>query len=234
MQIELEKPYNTKELAKFCQVAYGTFRNNKNKYLEHLARFYEYSTITNKKENLYIFHTQFDDYISYTEYNKKNKNKLMRQKIEEVISEDNRQTGSNIARIIQVDNEIRALDWTLSSLTVYTRENLKELIESGEYVRDDYRWCYLDKKNNKYHLMSDEEVSELRKYFSDKNKSYQEDEENIWSNYKQRIITKQELIDGLGEMSMNCFAAGIEQYYQLHLVRPMKVPTYVKAQQFNN
>ena len=58
--------------------------------------------------------------------------------------------------------------------------------------------------------MSDEEVSELRRYFSDKNKSYQEDEENIWSNYKQRIITKQELIDGLGEMSMNCFAAGIE------------------------
>lgn len=230
--IEIGKMYNAKELAEMFGISYGSFRNNKDKYLKHLNIFYEYSIIQKGREIKYLIQEQYSDFIPYVEYQRNIKNALIKEKVEQVIEQDARQTGSNIARIIKVDDEIKALDWQFSTLTVYTRESLKTMIETGEYVRSDYQWCYLDKVANKYILMSEEEVAELREYFNLFSKAQNEQEENAWSNYKQKLITKKELIENLGEMRFSCYAKGVEKYFEEHGFRPMKVPVYVKAQTF--
>lgn len=136
--IELNKKYSTKELAQAIGVSYGQFRNIREKYESHLALFYDFTINTKGNGISYIFSQQFNDYIPYKEYSNAKRSKLLQKKIKQTISNDARQTGSNIARIIKVDNEIQALDLQLSTLTNYTRVQLKELVNNGYYIRDDY------------------------------------------------------------------------------------------------
>lgn len=224
--IELNKKYSTKELAQTIGVSYGQFRNTREKYESHLALFYDFTISTKGNGTSYIFNQQFDDYIPYKEYSNAKRSKLLQKKIKQTISNDARQTGSNIARIIKVDNEIQALDLQLSTLTNYTRVQLKELVDNGYYVRDDYRWCYLDKKVNKYILMNDEEVSELRSYF--KNSVNLAKEEEVHSLMQQRVISSNDAINEIGKLRIDSFNNGIKQYQLEHGVWPMKVPVYVR------
>lgn len=229
---ELNVKYNTKALAEKMGVGYQTLRKYRNKYEEHLKLFYDFN-ITMKGSTIYYeFVEKIADFVPYVEYQRNKKSAIIKAKVEKVIQQDGRQTGSNVARIICVDDDIQAFNWELSTLTVYTREELKALVDSGEYIRDDYRWCYLDKATNKYVLMSDEEVAELRQNFSTFKNEEIEVEENAWSQYKQKIITKQQLITALGEMRLNCYASGVDKFAQEHGVWPIKVPTYVAARQF--
>lgn len=224
--IELNKKYSTKELAQAIGVSYGQFRNIREKYESHLALFYDFTINTKGNGTSYIFNQQLDNYIPYKEYSNAKRSKLLQKKIKQTISNDTRQTGSNIARIIKVDNEIQALDLQLSTLTNYTRVQLKELVDNGYYVRDDYRWCYLDKRVNKYILMSDEEVSELRSYF--KNSTNLAKEEEVHSLMQQRIISSNDAISEIGKLRIDSFNNGIKQYQLEHGVWPMKVPVYVR------
>ena len=225
--IELNKKYSTKELAQAIGVSYGQFRNIREKYESHLALFYDFTINTKGNGISYIFSQQFNDYILYKEYSNAKRSKLLQKKIKQTISNDARQTGSNIARIIKVDNEIQALDLQLSTLTNYTRVQLKELVDNGYYIRDDYRWCYLDKRVNKYILMSDEEVSELRSYF--KNSVNLAKEEEVHSLMQQRVISFNDAINEIGKLRINSFNNGIKQYQLEHGVWPMKVPVYVRS-----
>lgn len=212
--IELNKKYSTKELAQTIGVSYGQFRNIREKYESHLALFYDFTINTKGNGTSYIFNQQLDDYIPYKEYSNAKRSKLLQKKIKQTISNDTRQTGSKIARIIKVDNEIQALDLQLSTLTNYTRVQLKKLVDNGYYVRDDYRWCYLDKRVNKYILMSDEEVSELRSYF--KNSTNLAKEEEAHSLMQQRIISSNDAINGIGKLRIDSFNNGIKQYQLEH------------------
>lgn len=224
--IELNKKYSTKELAQAVGVSYGQFRNIREKYEKHLALFYDFTINTKGNGASYIFNQQFDDYIPYKEYSNAKRSKLLQKKIKQTISNDARQTGSNIARIIKVDNEIQALDLQLSTLTNYTRAQLKELVDNGYYIRDDYKWCYLDKEVNKYILMNDGEVSELRSYF--KNSVNLAKEEEVHSLMQQRIISSNDAINEIGKLRIDSFNNGIKQYQLKHGVWPMKVPVYVR------
>lgn len=104
--LELNKLYTTKELAEALEITYGCFRNERAKFEKHLSLFYNY-VISRKSNNIcYTFTEQYDEYITYKEYSRAKKNKILRNNIINVIEKDNRQTGSNIARIISIDGEI--------------------------------------------------------------------------------------------------------------------------------
>lgn len=222
--IILNKTYTARELAKECGVSYKTFFNHREREEEHLAKFYRFHMEKYKNANLYIFTEQFGDYIPYREYTAFKKINLLQQKIKETIKKDPRQTGSNIARIIQVENEIQALGLQLSTLTVYTRDQLKELVRRGYYDKLDYRWCYLDKGNNIYQLLSDEDVELLRGYFrSDK---IEEKIENIYAEPRENTITYDDAIAKIGKVQVENVVRGLAQFNAVKGFRPMKVPVY--------
>lgn len=222
--IELNKVYSTQDIATELELSYGSFRNKRELYEQHLSMFYEYKVVKKGNSISYLFTEQKEDFIPYKEFKRNQKNKTVVSHIHSAIHYDPRQTGSNIARIIIVDNEIQVLGWKLSTLQVYVRAELKQLIADGYYVKTDYRWCYLDKKKNEYVLMSDKEVKKLRDYF--KTKATNELEENLIASYEEGEMTRAELDAALGDLHLNNIIQGKIDYKNETGVWPMKVPIF--------
>lgn len=232
--IELNKKYSSKELAEAIGISDKTLRNNRKNYENHLSLFYDYDTIVQGRGIYYTFLEQYSPYIPYKEFSKNKRNTLFQEKIKATIIQDNRQTGSNIARIIYVEDAIQVLDLKLSTITAYTRSNLKELLNQGYYELEDYRWCYLDKEANKYVVMLDSQIKELRSYFSDYHNLNKEEQEDIYSQIQQGLISKQEGQARLGENVCNGFTYGIKIFEAKYNMHPIKVPVYVRAVKFND
>ena len=225
--IELNKQYSTKALAQELNISYNQLRKVRDKYEEHLKRFYEYKIIHKGNNGVYyIFTEEKGSYLSLRNYTKLQKNNTITTHIKSTIHFDPRQTGSNIARIIMVDGEIQALDLQLSTLKVYVREQLKGLVENGFYVKEDYKWCYLDKLRNKYVLMTEKEINNLRSYF--KTRDSIDQEADIWAKQKEGELTKQEAYEQVGEIRYHSFLEGLKVYQNDTGIWPMKVPVYVR------
>lgn len=226
--IELNKKYSTKALAQELNISYNQLRKVRDRYEEHLKRFYEFKIIHKGNNGVYyIFTEEKGTYLSLKEYTKLQKNNTIASHIKSTIHFDPRQTGSNIARIIMVDGKIQALDLQLSTLKVYVREQLKDLVNIGYYVKDDYRWCYLDKLRNKYVLMTKKEIDELKSYFETQNSIDQE--ADIWAKQKEGEYTQQEAYEKVGQIRYHSFLEGLKAYQNDTGIWPMKVPVYVRS-----
>ena len=232
--IELNKKYSSKELAEAIDISDKTLRNNRKNYENHLSLFYDYDTVVQGRGIYYTFLEQYYPYLPYKEFSKNKRNTLFQEKIKATIIKDNRQTGSNIARIICIEDDIQVLDLQLSTITAYTRSNLKELLNQGYYELEDYRWCYLDKEANKYVVMLDSQIKELRSYSSDYHNLNKEEQEDIYSQIQQGLISKQEGQARLGENVCNGFTYGIKMFEAKYNMHPIKVPVYVRAVKFND
>lgn len=196
--IQLEKIYNTRELAEAMNMKYDTFRKYRDMYERHLELFYEYKKSFQGMGINYFFTNQFADYIPYKEYRKMKKYKLIQSKIAEVLALDNRQTASNIARLIEHDDEVVTLNLQLSTLSIYVRNELQEMIDKGVYIKSDYQWCYLNEEKNVYILIPEEEVKKLKKLFPK--------------------------IENIKEQENNKILKEIEKYYNIVDKKPILVP----------
>lgn len=225
--IELNKKYSTKQLAIALEISYQHLRQNRKVYEEHLQKFY-LMLIQNKGNTIYyVFEKELYPYVSYKEYKAMQKSSILQKHIKDTIHYDKRQTGSNIARIIIVDGEIQALNYKLSTLTIYVRDELRNLVESGYYQRGDYRWCYLDKDKNQYVLMSDEDVKRLREYFHTRESD--EEEENILSAKEQGSISALEANEALNDLRQDAFIRGRKDFQEETGYWPIKVPVYERC-----
>lgn len=225
--IEMNKKYSSSQLAEALGISYGSFRNNRKTYEEHLQKFYLMNIIHKGNSTCYIFEKELYSYISYKEYKAMQKSQILQKHIKDTIHYDKRQTGSNIARIIIIDGEIQALNWKLSTLTIYVRDELRDLVKSGYYRRGDYQWCYLDKEKNQYVLMSDEDVKRLRNYFHTRESD--EEEENILSAQEQGSITALEADKALTILRKDAFINGRKDFQAEVGYWPIKVPVYERC-----
>lgn len=224
--ILLNKKYNSQELAKELQISYGGFRNNRFEYEHYLNCFYDFKKeiAANGVTIEYTFLRQMSDLIPYREFKKMRKNKIIQKHIKKTIEKDNRQTGSNIARIIYTEKGIYGLNLALSTLKVYVREQLKELVHKGYYDKGEYEWCYLDSEKNVYILMSKEEIEDLKNYFI--NKELTEQETEIWSKYSEKEITYEDAVNQVGQIRYGNFIEGLKNYQEQTGHWAMKVPVY--------
>ena len=110
---------------------------------------------------------------------------------------------------------------------MYIRDELKDLVKSGYYQRMDYQWCYLDKDENKYVLMSEEEVKRLRSYF--RTKESDEAEENILSAQKWGSINALETNEALINLRKDVFMKGRKDFQNETGYWPIKVPVYERC-----
>lgn len=221
--IELNKKYSTRQLAEALDISYSTLRNNRTNYEEHLSLFYHYEKDSQNRTTYYTFTTQLFEYIPYKEFKHLQRDKKITDCIKIVIKNDSRQTASNIARIIyEFPKEMENLQ--LSTLKIYVRAELKKLVISGYYLKSDYAWCYLDKQNNRYILMSPEEVKELRSYFN--SKEVQEQEEIIFARMTEGDISEKEACAQAGVLRKNNFVQGLKAFQEKTGLWAMKVPLY--------
>ena len=82
--------------------------------------------------------------------------------------------------------------------------------------------------------MLDSQIKELRSYFSDYHNLNKEEQEDIYSQIQQGLISKQEGQARLGENVCNGFTYGIKMFEAKYNMHPIKVPVYVRAVKFND
>lgn len=226
--IQLNKIYSTQELADELGIAYKTLKNSRQEYEKHLSRFYFYKIDRSGRATYYTFTEQKFDYIPYKEYKKNSKKDSLRHCVTLVIRQDNRQTGSNIARVIHgadfAPPEIKELK--LSTLKIYVREELKELVLSQKFKKEDYQWCYLDKTKNQYILMTQQEIEELRFFFNPKYAL--EIEEKLLVMFQEKEISEQEFRKELGDLRASLYIEGLKKYYSATGKWAMKIPVYIE------
>ena len=226
--MELNHQYTMKEVAEFNGVSYGVYRKRKQVYEEHMELFFDYTVEKKGRSYYYTFTNQKEEFILYRDFYSKARSKVLRAQIQETIEQDPRQTGSNIARIIIVNGEIQALGLALSTLTRYTRVELKKMLEKKYYIKEDYRWCILNRDTNTYELLPDDKVEELRSFFKIERNANLENEENILAQQQDGFLTKEEAALQVGNSRIDAMMRGLKKFQDKYDTWPMKVPVYVR------
>lgn len=215
---------NTKQLAEKLEISPTTLRANREKYEKYIKMFYrvnkrndKYGTIIYELEEL----EENTEMPSYKEYKKFQKDTRIKQTIRNILAQDNRQTGSNIARIIIAQY---GSEYTQTTLEKYVRDALNELVANKEYSREDRKWCRLDREHNRYHILDDEKVSLLRSYLN--NIHYGLSEEEIYSKYEDGLISKEEMFTQIGECWYYGYIGALRKFKDETGVQPIQVPVY--------
>lgn len=221
--LQLKKKYSVREMVKDLKdFSYNSFYKHKEEYERHLERFWFYKKETSPKgRTYYTFTEQKDDYIPYRKYKKIVKNNVIKRKTLKVLKEDSRQTFANIERIIRKEKEIMILNYKKSTLIKYIGFNIKDLIKDGYVFKGSYQWCGLNKLTNKYFLLNEEHIKELRSYLHTT-----EEEDNLYQSWKDGEIAKEEYAEKVIEYRDNTYKYAINKYYEIYGYAPILVPSY--------
>lgn len=218
--------YTTKQIASMIGVSYDYFKRNRSKFEDYLKWFYDFRIVTDNKSINYELLEERAELIPYKVFKKQSKNKAIFQSVVEVLKQDNRQTGSNIARIISQENEIIPLQLQLSTLTIYSRKNLKRLVQEHYYEKTNYTWCVLNKRKNAYEPLTESQITELRSYFH----CNDENIEIIWAEYQEGGLTLEEAKVKAGDLTLKGIVLGLQRYSVIHNTgRPIYVPVYERC-----
>lgn len=226
--MELNRQYTMKEVAEFNGVSYGVYRKRKQIYEDHMKLFFDYDVEKKGRSYYYTFIKQKEEFVLYRDFHSQTRTKVIRNQIKETIDQDPRQTGSNIARIIIVDGEVQALGLTLPTLARYTQVELKKMLEKKYYVKEDYRWCILNRSTNTYELLPQDMVKELRGYFRVEQDANLENEENIFAQQQDGSLTEEEVVLKLSNLRLDAMLNGLKRFQDKYNAWPMKVPVYVR------
>lgn len=209
-------------------MSYAAYRNKRQLYEEHMSLFFDYTIEKKGRSYYYTFTAQKEEFIPYRDFYTQSRTKAIQKQIKQTISQNPRQTGANISRIIIVNGEIQALDLALSTLTRYTQVELKKLVQQKYYIKDDYRWCILNRQNNTYELLSKSEIEELRSYFKIEQNANLDNEENILAQQQDGSLTKEEAAMQLGDLRIGAMINGLKKFQEKYDAWPIKVPVYVR------
>ena len=236
MDIELleNDVYSTKDMYQFFGVSKDTWKKKKEELLLHLQQFYEYECAYNKFDRRkldYHIIRKIKDYEP-PKGKKARQNEIYSKQIVKVIEKDNWQTPSNVSRIIKDNKEIVALKHKDGTIYEYTRVNMrtmfgKEINEGGTMgIIADKVWCMLERENNRYIPLEEEQITFLYQTFHNIRKENKKDDLSICSEYESGLISKEEMQEALSNNSLNCFIAAKQEFKEKYNHFPVKVPLY--------
>lgn len=224
IMIELNKKYNTKELAEALNMSYGTIRNKREEYEKHLSRFYFYVKKETKKTIYYIFTEQKYDYVPYKDFQKIMKKKDLINEVDRILQKEPRNTGSCVARIIKDFSE-KEINYTLNTLTIYAREVMNTFLKNNFYTRGDFQWC--ESLKYSYRILEENEIQCLKKCFYE-DENTEEEEEKIQTQIDNKEISIEEGERKLGKYRRTSYLQSLQKFKDKYGFWPIKVPVYIK------
>ena len=156
MEIELNKAYSTKEVAELLGVSYGTFRNDKEKYEERLAKAYKWK-ISKRK---YIFTEQIG--TLYSSRKEELYNEVYLPKVIESIAKNAWTTGAGVTNDIWTPDVMEQVQHLMSTAYGYVCSIL-----GNEFDVTDKKYAACAGKGVYPRFMTDEEIEDWRKLKSD-------------------------------------------------------------------
>ena len=231
MNLQVNEELTTKELIEYLGVSKDVWKRNRNKLLENFGRYYEYEVIYRGRNINYRIIKRLDDYKPF-EKKRDKRDKAYEENILDVISEDNIQTAMNVSRIIKDNEDIKKFNHKDSTIYEYTRVRMRNMFgvvanEGGtKGIISKKIWCRLDRKNNCYIEMSEEDIEDFYKIYSDIKESIKEDELEIFSDYQNGLISREEMNSRIGICGFESFKLARKRFAEKHKFFPIKVPVY--------
>ena len=231
MDIKPGATLSTKEIISFLGVSENVWKRKKEQLLQHFGNYYEYEVIYRGRNIDYHILNKIKDYEQIPKKSTK-RDKIYKESILEVIAEDNIQTAMNVSRIIKDNDSIKKYNHKDSTVYEYTRVNMRNMFgvkvnQGGTNGLIERKvWCKLIEEYNYYAEMSDEDIAELYNLFSTAKESAKEIELEIFCDYQNGLITKDDMYKQIGESGFRCFAEARKTFYKRYGYYPIKVPVY--------
>ena len=215
MSYILNKPYTGAKLAKeIFNISSNTFYAHKEEYLDYLSNFFNW-TITTKGS--YILLNEIKPYESLKEKNSKEKRmQYYKERTDKIIAAEPYNSGSNVARNIQVNNKYNVQEDTVAR---YVRKVLRQC-----YTTIDDRWSRPSDDNLHYIPLTEEELTYLKELF--KTKGNNELNYKYCAEYQAGNISKQEFLELLGDNVLNDYNTIMNLFKERYGYRPIKTKKY--------
>lgn len=232
MNLVIGTAYTTKEMQEFFSVSKDQWKRNKNKLLENLGFYYEYEVERRGRSDYYTMVKQLGEYQPMQKKGEK-RDDTYEKGIIQVISEDNIQTAANVARRLrEEDAAVKAFNHSSGTVYEYTRVKMRNMFgtrlnEGGTRgVIMDKVWCRLDNENNCYIPLSKEMIEKFYEIYGLSQEARKEFELDIFSDYQNGLITKEEMYEAIGERSLEAYKGARDCFKEKYGFYPIKVPVY--------
>lgn len=241
IELILNKPYSTKELAEALGITYGSFKNRKNEYLDSLSRAYEYETSYKGRGIFYTFTSQITEYNGYERKNAREKNDAVIYKfIKEVIEEDDLQTAANMGRRAfesfaeGVKTDVAKLGLTEGTTKEYIRLQMREMFgtQVGEnnggtdgFISEKV-WCRLNAEYNVYEELSGDIIADYLNIVKETKAEIKLEAIDAYEDYMNGNISKQEWMEIAADTLGDMFKVSKQKFAAKYGYYPIKVPRY--------
>lgn len=212
---ELNKPYSAHFIAEeFFKVTPKSFSNNRERYLNHLSLYFDWYLTTKGK---YVLVKELQPYETPKEKNSKEKRmQYYKERTDKIIAAEPYNSGSNVARNIQVNNKYQVQEDTVAR---YVRKLLRQC-----YTTIDDRWSRPSEDNLHYIPLTQEELTYLKELF--KTKGNNELNYKYCAEYQAGNISKQEFLELLGDNVLNDYNTIMNLFKERFGYRPIKTKKY--------
>lgn len=232
MNLAVGVAYTTKEMQQFFGVSASNWKKQKEKLLKNFSFYYEYEVDRRGRGDYYIILRQLGDYRPAPKKGDKIQ-ETYESGIIEIVQDDNVQTAANVARKLETENAaVKAFNHTSGTTYEYTRVKMRNMF--GTKVNEggsrgmivEKVWCRLDKENNTYILMSEEAIQKFFEIYSLSQEERKQYELEVFSDYQNGLITKEEAFAAIGERGFKAYQAARDKFKQDFGYYPIKVPVY--------
>lgn len=254
MKIEVGQKYTVDEMKAFFNVNDNVWYKKREKLLKHLSLYYQYHTEKDKGDKRKYYFVidgtigEYEPFTNESALKKARKDKTFNDEIDNVIVDDGRQTARNVSRIISQKQSIQSLSYKDSTIDEYTRQYMiqgygrkvfGEKYQVGEDTVIEFggnrgyisgkEWCKFDSENQKYIPLDKEEKAFFFSLFEAENKSREDIEADLYSQFQSGEITNNELSTAVKELGYSSFLRAQEYFMMKYKYRPIKVSVYVKG-----
>ena len=157
--IELRE-YSTTEIKKVLQISRSCWDRYKDDILKYMKNYFDYEIITQGNKVCYLLKEQYQEWVPYKRKDVEKQKAYYKVKTDEIIVTQPRNTGSNIARMIDKYN-MNIYSHKEGTICNYIRPILRE-----DYLAIDRVWCQFDKTKLTYTPITEEQLEFLYSHFS--------------------------------------------------------------------
>ena len=215
--LELNKPYKAEEIANgLFDVSYGTFRNNKEKYLKELSECYEWKYEKRK----YVLLKEIKPYTPMTKAEKQYQ-KVYLPAVLNYVGNEMWTTGTGVTIAILNDEQVQELRHTMRTARSYVTQVL-----GSEYdiTKKHYAACY--GSGNYARLMTDEELQEWAGVKSKYSKETGQRIVDLTEEYAHGVIDGNEYAQEMKKFASSAYATALFEWMQKYGFVPVMINHY--------
>lgn len=222
MQIEL-KTYDTNEFKRELKITKWVWENRREELFDYLDKFFEIEIKKGGRSTYYIIKQQFGDYEPLPRQGKSQEIKdYYLEATREEVERNHWNTGSNIARRIVKNDLKNRFSHAEGTITNYVRPIIKDKFINEATV---CQWMKLDKDNDEYLPLSEEQEEFLANLFAKKITANELGEKtmDIVAQVISGYMSKEEAGDAVVEIAYKTYMQTMSEFKAQFGFMPVKV-----------